>query len=274
MLEAPTSPDAGASPIGTPAAPVVETPGTGDAAHLHMVTPVIPEVPKQTPVAPAKEDPTRFEYHQRRADLAEGKAKQLEPLAELGRKVMENPELMALVSGRTQAPAAPAPTAPPKPPVKPASYNEEEAYNDPRSESFRYRVAREQYRDELLATMAEREAQREARMQEQQRAREEAALIERNTAAFKAQLQHQYGLSATEADDLIATLGDPSAVQPTNLVKLYKLIKQERQAAQSGGGTPPANLGPIPPTFLGGENRSPMTEGDNFNNALLKYKRK
>jgi hypothetical protein len=266
-------PGAGVIPTGPVTAP--EVPVQQSAAHpLHMVTPVAPVAPK-APV-PAKEDASRFEYHQRRADLIDKQLKEIQPLAEIGRKVAENPELMALLSGKTAAATVTAPkVTAPIAPSRPADYSDEEAFNDPRSSSFKYRVANEQYRDQMLTFVVTREGEREAQRQAEVQARQQAELVDRNTAAFKAQLMHQYAMSSADADDMIATLADPTSVETANLVELFKVVKQKRAAAAGrGGAAPPISMGPIPPSMLGGETTAPATEEGQFNAAFTRYKTK
>jgi len=239
---------------------------------MHLVTPAPLDEPKT--VAPAKEDPTRFEYHQRRADLAEAKLKQMEAYAELGRKVAENQELLAQVSGKTSAPPQQAPVVPvaiPKEPTRPANFSEEDAYNDPHSESFKYRVAKDRYRDELMEYVAKQEMNREAQRQAELKARQEQEMIQRNMAALKSQLVHQYGYSPSEADDFMVTLNDAPSIP--HLVKLHKIIQQERNAGKGGAGAPPLNMGPTPPVVLGGGNGAPMSPDDNFNAGFAKYRK-
>ena len=58
----------------------------------------------------------------------------------------------------------------PTEPDRPHSYNEVDAYNDPESDSFKYRIDKEKYRDEYLIHLKEKDQIREHEMQKQYQA--------------------------------------------------------------------------------------------------------
>ena len=135
-------------------------------AGLSVNNPTVPngEIPVNTGVSETiteetqevspRDDSTRFEYWQSQADKAKGELNALRQELEYYRSNTNPAEQSSVSNGQPQAypeqglqePSLKEPTAP----ERPHSYNEVDAYNDPQSESFKYRVAKESYRDKYL----------------------------------------------------------------------------------------------------------------------------
>lgn len=125
-------------------------------------------------------DPTlrgRYEFHQSRADKAEARARQLEeqfkaiePVMPLINVIQKDAELQNTV--RTHLTGK----KPVEAPQRPDSYNDVEAYSNPESTSFKYRIANERYRDERI-NMLQREVEtsHQTRQQELDQMRKEQA---------------------------------------------------------------------------------------------------
>jgi hypothetical protein len=123
-------------------------------------------------------DPTlrgRYEFHQSRADKAENEVRQLreqlkaiEPILPLVNVIQKDAELQNTV--RTHLTGK----KPVEAPQRPEGYSEVEAYSNPESTSFKYRVANERYKDERLNQLQEQiqqtNAQREQELQDARRA--------------------------------------------------------------------------------------------------------
>lgn len=128
-------------------------------------------------------DPTlrgRYEFHQQRADLAENKLKEIQkelesfqqakPLLELLRTDQTLRETInSHLSGGKKQPATQ------EAPQRPQSYNEVEAYSAPDSESFKYRVAMERYKDSRLEMLEKANADFARRQQEEREAYQQQA---------------------------------------------------------------------------------------------------
>lgn len=105
-----------------------------------------------------RDDSTRFEYWQSQADKAKGELNALRQELDYYRNGQDvqssasNGQPQAYPQQGLQEPSLKEPTAP----ERPHSYNEVDAYNDPQSESFKYRVAKEAYRDKYLDFLKEK----------------------------------------------------------------------------------------------------------------------
>jgi hypothetical protein len=165
---------------------IIEMRNAGDAqveqAAVQAEQPTIPteEVPVEnttgvdqpitqeaTQETSSKDDSTRFEYWQSQADKAKGELGQIRKeldyyknsLAPVEQMIRNNPQVLDQLE---QTPSNGQPQAypnglqetslkEPSAPERPHSYNEVDAYNDPESDSFKYRLAKENYRDEYLS---------------------------------------------------------------------------------------------------------------------------
>ena len=110
----------------------------------------------------AKADPSRFEYWQSQADKVKGElsATQQE-LAYYREQAMQSAQ-QSPSNGQPVEQAQETSLKPPVKPEKPVNYNEVDAYNDPESASFKFRMQKEQYQDDYLSYMETKDANREA----------------------------------------------------------------------------------------------------------------
>ena len=114
-------------------------------------------VPTQT-----KQDTDRFEYWQSQNDKTQGELNRInaefnqykQMMDPVANAIQQNPEIMQNL--QQQSPSNEQPVQEqtslqaPNRPEKPHSYNEVDAYNDPESESFNYRLSNDKYRDDML----------------------------------------------------------------------------------------------------------------------------
>ena len=114
--------------------------------------------PQQTPV---KQDADRYEYWQSKHDRTAGELSQVrkeldyykQTLGPVAEAVQQNPNVL---QNFQQSPSNEPPAQEqnslkaPSRPEKPHSYNEVDAYNDPDSDSFKYRLANDKYRDDMI----------------------------------------------------------------------------------------------------------------------------
>jgi len=171
-------------------------------------------------------DTTRYQYWQSQADkykneLEEVKQQQVAPV-------------------QPEAPAQPAepkveefPAAPDKP-KRPRTFNREEAYSDPSSESARYLDELEGWRDDMNEYNSLKSQYQTAIMEEKFNKIEEARVNEAKKqqaarqmatqeAEVKSHIMGHHGMSETEAVDFMSKMSDPSSITIDNLVQLYRM---------------------------------------------------
>jgi len=109
--------------------------------------------------------------------------------------------------------------APVNQPPKPTSYNEVDAYNDPESDSFKYRLAKEDYQnsrvDQLLNSMQQQEAVR----QQEAVQREQAMVVNQAYSHVK----NGYGWDENKATEFVQWAQNPSDVTIDILAKVFEL---------------------------------------------------
>lgn len=172
----------------------------------------------------------------------------------------------------------PAPTKPSKP-AKPQGYSPEEAYTDPTSESFKYRVAVDDYNEkyqEYLDYYNEQMQQREQVYQQQAREQE---LINQT----KQEVMYEYGLDQKQAEDFLVTMSSPDTMSLENLVAYYRFLKgnsqptQTQQPQQSASiNQMPRQAAPPPPAGVvpaSGNGATMPNEQDAFIQSMINYRR-
>lgn len=245
--------------------------------------------PTQAQANLPKKDQSRFEYWQSEATKAQNelaakdaKLAELEALAAVGRSVLEG-KASPQASAPKQAPpsAEPAKVAEttleiPKAPQKPERYDEVEAYNDPQSESYKYRKQYERYRDDMMTYFVTKQEVKEKAEVAEREAKSREESMKRSMVALQGQLQAQFGLSSSEAVDFIQTMTDPSAVTLDALVTLYRLKKSPKQPNRSADMRQRNERlnAPLPGGVAGGEGNSPESDEAMFNRSLLTHSRR
>jgi len=287
---------------------IIETRNAGDAqvepAALAVEQPTIPteEVPVDNvagvdqPITQeavqetsSKDDSTRFEYWQSQADKAKGELgtirKELDyyknSLAPVEQMIRNNPQVLDQLE---QTPSNGQPQAypnglqetslkEPSAPERPHSYNEVDAYNDPESESFKYRLAKEQYRDEYLGYLQQKDQVREQEMQvqyEQQMAQQQNHMMRTQAHSHAV---NSYGWDANKANEFVNWAQNPDNLTMDNLAKLFELrtntnpvVQQRTQEMQNQ-----AERLAVPKTAAvqTGKAEQPRSDEQLFSDALL-----
>ena len=196
----------------------------------------------QEPVQTNTNDETRYQYWQSQAD------KYKNELATL-KQQPQQPQ------AQPQAPVEPeikAETFPPPPnkPQRPRTFNREEAYNDPSSESAKYVDELEGWRDDMneyntlkseyntaviedkFNKMEQERVNNVKRAQAQQQQAQQVSEI-------KSKLVGHYGMQEGEANDFMQKMSDPNSITIDNLVQLYRL-------QGSGNTQQPPQSAPVP----------------------------
>ena len=131
--------------------------------------------------ASSRDDSTRFEYWQSQADKAKGELSTIRQeldyykgsLAPVEQMIRNNPDVLNRLEqtpSNEQAQGYPnglqgTSLKEPSAPERPHSYNEVDAYNDPESDSFKHRLAKEEYRDNYLGYLKDKDQVREQELQ-------------------------------------------------------------------------------------------------------------
>ena len=198
-------------------------------------------VPEQEPLA--KEDPSRMQYWQSQADRAinENRAmtQELEyyknVLGPIGEAIQSDPELLDRLEAKnlSNAPQQGSPTQgnqvgplqQPDMPQKPHSYNEVDAYNNPESESFNYRLQKEQYRDDMIEYYGQvdnvRQQQQQAALKHQQ---DTMVLNQAHSYAV-----NNYNMDPRQATDFVRWANNPKNVTMDHLANVYKMTQAPSQ---------------------------------------------
>ena len=222
-----------------------ETTETQEQAPVEQGTPETAPIQEQAQEYSAKNDDKRFEYWQSQAAQATNQMSDIQ---------QQNQELQAQVNAmQTMTESKPEPVeefpAPPERPNKPRTFNREEAYADPNSESARYLDEYEEWRDGMTEyntlkqeytvgqMQAKLDSQEQARQEEIQR-QEAYSAQQQQMADVNTHLQGHYGFDGNDAQEFIQQMSDPNSLSLDNLVQLYRL--------QKGQGQPQPNAGPSP----------------------------
>lgn len=190
-------------------------------------------------------DQVRYQYWQSEADKRKNDVEQLKQTNEM---------LQSQVNTLIQNSGAPQQETPkeeqfvfpppPEKPQKPHTFNREEAYTDPTSESASYLNATEQWRDDMdeynrLRGEYDREvikAERQAITDEQNRikeARVQQVRQQEELGQIHQYVTTKYGVTADVANDFLRTMSTPESLTVDNLWKLYALEKGTGQQQSS-----------------------------------------
>jgi len=225
---------------------------------------------------PAKDDPSRFEYWQSQADKVKGELSQTQQeLAYYREQAMQQqqppngqPNGQQVQENSLQ---------PPVKPEKPVNYNEVDAYNDPESVSFKYRLDKERFNDEYIGYMEKREENREREYAE----RYQKAMIEQETTNLRnnaySHAVNSYGWSPDQARGFVDWASNPNNVTIDHLAKLYQMkdapnaqVQQRKDAIIKE-----REIVSMPRTASveTGKSEPPMNDEDIFNAGLMSLKR-
>ena len=257
------------------------------------VTPLEEKAPLETEV-PVKEDPSRMEYWQSQTDKAKNESYKLaeelnyyqNTLGPIAKVIEQNPQVLnnieSLQNGHpsqqpVQAGQQANPLEKPSRPEKPHSYSEVDAYNDPESDSFKHRVATDQWRDNMLGWYENVDI---ARQQHQQRVAREQS-VQNMVHDAHSYAMNQYGFDVNRAADFVRWAQNPNNITVDSLVQLYaQKDAPSQQQAQTQNRTAEMQAQqqrlkvPRPTVVQTGESAPTLTEEDQFNMGLLANKRR
>ena len=264
------------------------------APNGSTVTPVEEQAPLETET-PVKEDPSRMEYWQSQTDKAKNDSFKLQQeleyyqntLGPIARVIEQNPKVLDNIDDLTNGNLQPKPVQAgqqqgnslerPIRPEKPNSYSEVDAYNDPESDSFKFRTANDQWRDNMLGWYENVDG---ARQQQQQVAMQNH---QRNTMmqSAHAYAMNQYGFDVSKATEFVQWAQNPNNITVDSLVKLYAMKDApSQQQAQTQRKTQEMQQQqerlkvPRPTVVQTGETAPVLSEEDSFSAALLSNARR
>lgn len=233
-----------------------------------------PIVETNEQVSSSKEDQTRFEYWQSQADKAKSELNALRQEVDYYRTQEQN---AGLSNGQPQAypeqGLQETSLKEPSEPERPVSYNEIDAYSDPDSESFRYRLARDKYRDDYMSFLKDKDNIREQQMQEAYQMEMQAQRDNMMRTQAQSHAINAYGWEANKANQFVQWASNPDNLTLDNLAKLFELrsnpnpvVQQRTQEMQNQ-----AERLAVPKTAVvqSGTAEQPRTEEQLFSDALL-----
>ena len=226
--------------------------GEAPAVNAGMEETITPQaVPETNP-----DETTRFEYWQSQADKAKGELSTIRneldyyknSLAPVERMIRSNPEVLNKLensSSNGQPQGYPqgfqeTSVKEPSAPERPLSYNEVDALNDPDSDSFRHRLAKEKYRDDYMGFLQKKDKVRDKEIKSQY----EAQMQQQQTQMMQSQAHshavNSYGYDANKANDFVQWAQNPDNLTMDNLAKLFELrtsanpvVQQKTQEMQN-----------------------------------------
>lgn len=225
----------------------------------------------------AKADPSRFEYWQSQADKVKGELSATQQELSYYREQAMQGAQQSPSNGQPVEQAQETSLKSPVKPEKPVNYNEVDAYNDPESASFKFRLQKEQYQDDYISFIEEREQTREteyARKYQQAMLEQEANSLRNN--AYNHAVSN-YGWDQSRANDFVQWASNPANVTVDHLAKLFQMkdapnaqIQQRKEQVVRE-----REIAAMPRTAAveTGKTEAPMNDEDMFNAGLMALKR-
>jgi hypothetical protein len=227
---------------------------------------------------PARDDPSRFEYWQSQADKVKGElSKTQQDLAYFREQAMQSqqqtppngqPNGQLVQQDSLQSPVKP---------EKPVNYNEVDAYNDPESASFKFRLNKEKYNDDYITFIEDRETKREHEYAD----RYQQAMIEQESNNLRnnaySHVVSSYGWAPDQARNFVEWASNPNNVTVDHLAKLYQMKDAPNAQVEQRKGQiiKEREIGSMPRTASveTGKSEPPMNDEDMFNAGMLGWKR-
>ena len=231
-----------------------------------------PEPVQETNTQPTQNnDETRYQYWQSQADKYKN---ELETVKQQQAEMQKQPEPAQPAQQEESFPA------PPSKPAVPRTFNREEAYADPHSESARYLDEMDSWRDDMSEYNSLRNQYQTAVLEDKINQMEEAKVVEakkfeaqqkqaEQQSQVKAHVVGHYGMSESEANDFLNTMSDPKSINIDNLVQLYRMRNSSNAQTTATPATPsptfqqtqnaqqvPSPMGVMPSGQSGADTRS------------------
>ena len=227
---------------------------------------------------PAKDDPSRFEYWQSQADKVKGELSQTQQELTYFREQAMQAQQQTPPNGQPNGQMVQQDSLQsPVKPEKPVNYNEVDAYNDPESASFKYRLNKEKYNDDYITFIEDRETKREREYAE----RYQQAMIEQESNNLRnnaySHVVSSYGWAPDQARNFVEWASNPNNVTVDHLAKLYQMKDAPNAQVEQRKGQiiKEREIASMPRTAAveTGKTEPPMNDEDTFNAGMLGWKR-
>ena len=236
--------------------------------------------------APVKQDADRYEYWQSKHDRTAGELSQVQKELEYYKKTIgpvadilqQNPNALDNLrqSPSNEPPAEQNSLKPPSRPEKPHSYSEVDAYNDPESESFKYRLNNDKYRDDMLDYYGKVDNYRQEQQARAYQVQKES-MAENQARNYAVQSMNWTPQKANEA---IQWLQNPSNVSFDTLFKVYEMMnapsKEQVQSQQKVADYQQREERmkvPQSTAVASGTPQAPKNDEQLFNDSMLSWKK-
>ena len=195
---------------------------TGTVSPTQQTVEQSPE-PAQETAPTNKEDHNRFEYWQSQHDkvLSENQAmrQELQQAAQYIQQTQAQTQQTQLSNGQpTGVPNQETSLQKPVRPQKPHTYNEVDAFNDPESESFKYRQSLDEYRDGVIDYYDRRDQVMEQEVMRQQQQFQQ----QRNDVEARQYMMNNVGWDEQKTAGFMEWARNPQNVTFEHLAKIYE----------------------------------------------------
>jgi len=197
------------------------------------------------------EEMARYQYWQSQADKYKAELAAYQQFTPLIQYIQNDPEALAVLQQRalekSGQPRQEEYLTPPNPPSRPSDFNEYDAYNEPDSSSYQYRVQRDDYNVQLTEYLVKKDQMREDAYRKSLEA--QAQDMKRRDALQQTygMLTGQYGFNQNEAIEFVQMFSDDRSINMDNLVELYRLRRAANAQPQRQQQT---KWSPAPPVAM------------------------
>tara|TARA_R100000353_G_scaffold58535_1_gene46206 strand:- start:2887 stop:3780 length:894 start_codon:yes stop_codon:yes gene_type:complete len=234
-----------------------------------------------------KQNTDRYEFWQSRADKTQGELNKIsqefeeykQMMGPVANAIQQNPQILQNLqqqSPSNEPPAQQNSLQAPSRPEKPHSYSEVDAYNDPESESFKYRLSVDKYRDDMLDYYGKVDQYRQEQqamayeLQREQQAQNQAVSYATQTL----------GWDANKVNDAINWLQNPNNVTFETLFRVYELnnspsrqqVQNQQKVAEYQQREERMKV-PQSTAVTSGTSQAPLTDEQLFNQSMLSWKK-
>lgn len=234
-----------------------------------------------------KQNTDRYEYWQSKNDKTQGELSRISQefeqyknmMGPVANAIQQNPQILKNLeqqSPSNEPPAQQNSLQAPNRPEKPHSYNEVDAYNDPDSDSFKYRLSVDRYRDDMIDHYGKVDQYR----QEQQVMAQAAQRDEMAQSQARSYAMQTLGWNANKTTEALQWLQNPNNVSFETLFKVYDMVnapsKEQMQSQQRVADYQQREERmkvPQSTAVTSGTSQAPMNEEQLFNQSMLAWKK-
>lgn len=228
----------------------------------------------------------RYEYWQSKADTFQSELDRIKPLAEEYNRfapvveyLKQNPdafeEIAQRKSGVQRQSKAADTLQEPVAPIRPSNYDP--YATDPASESFKYRIAKEEYTHQLTEYMFAKQKLAEQDSIRREQSMRQAQAAQQKIGQLQQELVAKFGFTKEAAADFVNVMDQPESMSLQNMINLYKVIKHQTKngAVARNNAANNSFMPPPPPTSGGGGGSSAApSDEDSFFGGIADFGRR